>query len=411
MFKIVRFPSKLEPFFRSLTTFFHWEHFDYFRILVLLISISTGRRNISALYRNLDAKVQSHRTRFNNFLNLGRWDMAGALKQSADELLAALRPCKGEVIELVIDDSKKRKRGKRMDAVGWIFDPTTGRNIRGHQYVKATIRFRGYTIPFAIRLFVKKSDCKDVGVPFRKTTELAADLIRELQPPAGVSVRVLFDSYYLCKTVVNACRDKGFRFVSTLKANRNLFKDGRKLKAGDYGRNLFRKKSKRKHKISKFDGEVTYKYVAPGWMDVGDLGSLCVVYSRKGSEPGILGLVTDEKGMTPADIIDAYDDRWSIEVFFKDAKQLLGLGQYQNRSYTAAVTHLHLVCFAYALLTHLAVARDGEKGKRRKAKRASTGELQNELRRIAWEDLADYLKELPDGNSVVKELDRLFVAA
>lgn len=72
MFKIVRFPKKLESFFDSLKTQFHWNHFEYFRTLVLLITISWGRRNISALYRHLDSRNQPHRSRFNNFLNVGR---------------------------------------------------------------------------------------------------------------------------------------------------------------------------------------------------------------------------------------------------------------------------------------------------------------------------------------------------
>ena len=40
MFKIVRFPKKLESFFDSLKNQFHWNHFEYFRTLVLLITIS-----------------------------------------------------------------------------------------------------------------------------------------------------------------------------------------------------------------------------------------------------------------------------------------------------------------------------------------------------------------------------------
>ena len=127
-----------------------------------------------------------------------------------------------------------------------------------------------------------------------------------------------------------------------------------------------------------------------------------------------LGLVTDEPKISARGILTAYSRRWSIEVFFKDTKQLLGLGQYQNASYKAAVTHLHLVCFAYALLTHIAIKGEraqGKKMKRRTAAALSTADLQNELRRIVWDDLSEYLKELPDGNSVIKELSKLLVAA
>jgi ATP-binding cassette subfamily B protein len=51
------------------------------------------------------------------------------------------------VIEFILDDSKKQKRGKTMQAVTWIREPITGRNIRGHQYVVATIRFGGAIRP------------------------------------------------------------------------------------------------------------------------------------------------------------------------------------------------------------------------------------------------------------------------
>lgn len=412
MFKIIRFPPKLNPFFDSLKAKFHWDHFEYFRMLVLLISFAWGPRNVSNLYSYLDSRNHTHRTRFNNFFLVGHWDPEEALRFKAYELLRALDPQPGEIIELIIDDSKKAKRGKNMEAVSYLRDPLTGQNIRGHQYVKALIRFRGYIIPLGIRLYVKEKDCPEIGLEFKKTTQFAAELIREFNPPPGVNVRVLFDSYYLCPKVVKTCRRKGFRFVSTLKSNRNLFKHGRKLKAGKYGRNLFRRGSKQSLSLKKGNGVVHYTYIDAGWLEVSDLGELHVVFSRKGKEKRILGIVTDDPDLSAGEMIEAYDGRWSIEVFFKDAKQFLGFGQYQNGTYRAAVIHLHLVCFAYALLTHIAIKCEGEKGKQKqRAVEFSTSRLQNELRRIVWEDLSNHLKKLPDGDSVIHELERLLIPA
>jgi hypothetical protein len=411
MFRIVRFPSKLKTFFDTLQDQFHFNHFEYFQTLVLLVAFSWGRRNITTLYRHLDSRNQTHRSRFNNFLNVGRCNYPAVLQMKAYELLKQLKPCKNETLEFILDDSKNQKRGKRMQAVGWIRDPLTGRNIRGHQYVTATIRFRGHTIPFGIRLYIKRQDCPALGVTFKKTTQLAAELISEFKPPESVKVTVLFDSYYLCPVVVKSCRKSGFNFVSTLKSNRNLFKNGRKLKAGKYAKNLFYNRKKNTLAIHKSKGLVRYVYVDTGWLIFGKLGKLHVVFSRKKADPGILGLVTDNPAVSAGQIIRVYDDRWSIEVFFKDGKQLLGLGQYQNVSLEAAVTHLHLVCFAYALLTHVAIIREGAQAKCKTKARPSTSDLQNELRRIVWDDLTDYLKQFSSGTQIVKELERLLIAA
>lgn len=409
MFKIVRVPAILDSFFGSLTKEFHWSHFEYFRSLVLLVAVAWGRRNVSNLYRHLDAAT--HRTRFNNFLLLRRWDEARCLRQKAEELLAGLNLQPGEVVYFLVDDSMSHKRGKQMEAVGYLHDPVNGRTVLGHQYVTAVIKVRGHVIPFGIRLYIKKKQAPGLKAKFRKLTELAAELISEFVPPKGVKVVVLFDSYYLCPKVVAACRERGFHYVSVLKRNRNLWKNGRKLKAGRYGTRLYHRRPKQHLKSSGGNRKTHYHLVDAGWMDVGDLGPHHVVFSRKGHDPGILGIVTDDRRLTACGMVCAYSERWGIEVFFKDAKQLLGLGQYQNGSYAAAVTHLHLVCFAYALLTHLRMK--GEKGKRKRqsaAKWLSTSEAQNQLRRIVWHDLVDYLEEQSSGDSFVKELERLLVA-
>jgi hypothetical protein len=327
-------------------------------------------------------------------------------------LLRVLRPGKGDTIYLIVDDPKKAKRGKAMDAIAKMKDPTTEAYIRGHQYVCAILVCRGYVIPFGIRLYVKKAHCAAVGLTFRKTTELAAQLIREFKPPAGVKVVVLFDTYYLCPTVVKASREPRFHFASTLKSNRSLFRHGWKLKAGCYGRNLFRRRRTDTLDLAKPYGPVRYRFVDAGWLEVSKLGPLHVVFSRKGTTRKLLGLVADDPQLSAADLIQTYEKRWTIEQWVKDTKQLLGLGQYQNRPYWAAVTPLHLVCFAYALLTHLRIERHGAQGQRTRKRAAdvSTAAAQDQRRALLWTDLITYLKEKAHGQPVIDELERLRVA-
>src|SRR5262245_35457876 len=123
MFRIIRVPPALDQFFRPLKGHFHWDHGTYFRLLVLALAVMWGRWKVANLYRYLEA--EHHRTRFNNFFLVERWDPEAALGQKALELLRALRPAKGETIYLLIDDSKKAKRGKAMDAVAKMQEPTS----------------------------------------------------------------------------------------------------------------------------------------------------------------------------------------------------------------------------------------------------------------------------------------------
>jgi SRSO17 transposase len=392
----------------SLTSEFHWEHGEYFQQLVLAMAICWGRRNVANMYRHLDAST--HRTRFNNFMKVGRWNPERLLQQKAYEILGQLKIKPGSIIYLVLDDSHNPKCARKMEAVGVFRDGVSGQMMRSHQFVSAVLRVGNVTIPWGIRLYAKKEASKKLKAPFRKTTALAAELIRAFDPPAGVRVVVLFDAYYLCRRVVRACKDQGFRFISVLKSNRNLFRGGRKLKAGKYVKNTFhRSKAKRTMRA----GKTSYQVVDAGWLDLNGAGSVHLICSRRTGEKRILGIVTDMPRIAARTIIRTYAERWCIELFFKDGKQLLGLGQYQNGSFRAVVTHLHLVCFAYALLTHFRIMRERAQGKRKTKAFVSftTASMQNELRRTVFLDLVAHLKkEHRSGDSFVKELERLWVA-
>jgi hypothetical protein len=64
---------------------------------------------------------------------------------------------------LIIDDSKKAKRGWQMDAVTTRKDPTTEAYIRGPQSVYAILADHDHVIPFGIRLYVKKEQGETLG--------------------------------------------------------------------------------------------------------------------------------------------------------------------------------------------------------------------------------------------------------
>jgi hypothetical protein len=262
------------------------------------------------------------------------------------------------------------------------------------------------------RLSVKREPGASVGDPFRQTTELAADLIREFKAPAGVKVMVLLEADDLCHPGVQACRDQGFLFASTLKRTRRRFQPGWKLKAGCSGKPLFRRRHTAPLMLEKLHEPGRYRYADAGWRPVSTLGVLPVVFSRPGAARQILGLGTEAPAWSAAGRLRVDHRRWEMEPWLKDVKPLLGLGQYQKRSSWAAVTPLHLVGFAAALLTPLRLERHGAQGQRRDDKAADllTAAAQDQLRGLIWNDMVASLKEECHETSVLAELERLRVA-
>jgi hypothetical protein len=79
---------------------------------------------------------------------------------------------------------------------------------------------------------------------------------------------------------------------------------------------------------------------------------LVVLKQQKNSKKQTF-LVSNTTSLSGMKILEYYKKRWAIEVFHRDCKQHLGLGEYQIRKLDCVVIHLHLVFLSYTLLKNV----------------------------------------------------------
>lgn len=78
---------------------------------------------------------------------------------------------------------------------------------------------------------------------------------------------------------------------------------------------------------------------------------LTVITDDTGPEGGRTKyLLTNDLTLTNQEHVQWYRKRWVIEIFFRDAKQALGLAKCEARTPEAVINHVVLVCVAYAFL-------------------------------------------------------------
>lgn len=391
MKRIVRIPKMLDSFFNPLRKYFNSRSFEHFKVFCALMAMSSDSKTVNRLCSLL--AFGPSRTKRNDFLIQSPWDEKRVLKHTAmDQLNDLYRP--GEPLFLILDDSKKAKRGKHVEAVLKVFDPAAKRFITGHQFVTGTLYYRGITIPFALRLYLNRKTAKALKLPFSKLTALAVDMIEALQLPEAfkAKVYVLVDSYYFNQTILKAARAKGFFVIGALKKNRNLLIRGRKSKLGSYMHNLFKRETKQSATVQTQKGKRRYHYVSDIYTVSRVPDRLKIVFSKRGKQRKLLAIGCTDLKLAASSIILYYTFRWSIEVWFKQAKQHLGLGALHRIRWEGVVKHLHLSACAFSLLTHLALA--SEKGKSKILHAASSVlPARSELRDLFFEDAVDYFIE------------------
>jgi len=408
MITIGKIPKKLQSFFRPVKKQVSEHVYNYFWSMVLSICISHGS-TIDRLVKLL--RDSTHRTNHGEFLWRSNWNESAVTQQIALDMLRGLFTKKDKHLFFIIDDTQTLKRAKKMQAVGKLHHHATGKYGIGHTILKVCLYYHGVTIPWASLLYVKEEHAGKLEIPFYKLTELAGQAIREATLPERFMVTVLFDAFYLCPNVVNACKERKWHYIGVGKSNRWFTGSWGKRKLAKYGRNVLRN-SGIWCNITGLRKAGAYQ-LAERIGKLNKLGMVKIVFSRRKGENKHIAIVTDDLRASMKTIVADYLKRWSIEMLIKDEKQHLGLGDYRVIRYQAVVRHLRLVDCAYACLTHLGLKAQGAQGQNKSKKvlrLEPISKLKDKMRRIVWQenvkDVIKYSHEKP----VIRRLEKLLAA-
>jgi len=374
---IIQFPKSAVYFFRFSRKYVNKAVYRHIMTMVLAIVLLRGRRtytNVTRLF--LESRDKSSISRcftdsvFPGFLM--QEHLYKRLLREALEISVARKSKR--VVYLIIDSTAQKKRGRKMENTiiykkGYTCE---------HFFVMGILYFpdTGIRIPLPRRLYHTKSYCKKHKLRYRTQTELVEIMLRYANLrndiPDDIEIIVIFDSFFPSENIIRTIRQKGYHFVCSVKKNRVDADTGKQIKEIcdehiSEGRIKDRTQIRVPGKRSRYNHASAQRYETKEYIThteklrISRMGELQVVFSRKADDESdqkyMRYIVTDMLYLSTGQILTIYSYRWQIELYFKELKSYLGLGNYQTLSFRAIIRHVDCVVMAFMYLEHIRVSK------------------------------------------------------
>lgn len=270
---------------------------------------------------------------------------------------------------LIFDDTDIGKRGKKIEGISKTFDHVDHRFIFGFKLLVAGYWNGSVFIPVDFSFHRENKDNKknkygltkkqrkqqkktkrDKGLPVakrfkelnsKKTDMLVAMFKRIHQRKIEVDY-ILTDSWFTSMKLINNILkvDEKIHIIGMYKYNSKLSIDGKEYS--------IKKLRKQKGKMSRQRSLKLYYF-----QYVGEIEGIKVkvFLSKRGVNGAWHTIITTNTKLGFKKVMEIYSTRWTIEVFFKEAKQLLGLGKCQSTNFDVQVAQTTITMVRYLLIS------------------------------------------------------------
>lgn len=272
---------------------------------------------------------------------------------------------------LIFDDTTLQKTGRRIEKIGRVWDHVTNGYVLGFKLLvmmywdgKSSIpldfslhrekgkreeRPYGMTKKELKRQFSRKRVKDSYSV--KRVAELDTDkiqmLIRMFFSAIYRGLRVdyvLVDSWFTCDALIQAIRsvkEQSVHLIGMYKFAKTKFEyQGKALTHAEINNALGNPKRCRSLRHQYKQAKVMYQGV-----------ELTLFFSRQGKNDKWKVLLTTDTSLTFKRLIEHYQTRWVVEIYFRESKQLLNLGGCQSNNFDAQVAETTISMIAYLLLT------------------------------------------------------------
>ena len=358
-------PASLMTLLAVFAPMFTAPSFRTFTGLACGFLAQSGKRTVCGMLTGAGlSRIWPH-DRAHYFFSRARWN-PDELGITAAKLVIGLLVPDGEPVEVLIDDTVFRRRGKRVWVASWFHDGSAQGPAKtgfGNNWVLLAVRVRlpmisrPVAVPVMAKLVIKgTASASRLWLARRMVTRLAREL-------PGRRVHVTADSAYAGEELTQL--PAAVTWTTRLRSNAALHELPPE-RTGKKGRP--RKKGDRLPALAKIAAAAAFSHVTVTrygktetiavhaftclWYSVTGTRPVTVILIRDKSKTGYdIALVTTEKDPDIARVIERYAARWAVEVAIEDAKQLFGTGQARNRTAAAVerTVPFTLACQALAV--------------------------------------------------------------
>jgi SRSO17 transposase len=262
---------------------------------------------------------------------------------------------------LIGDDSTMSKpKGRKMQGIGKHYSTTAKKPINGHSLVQCLYTVLDRSCPLEPLVYRQEEVAKKENVPFTSKIDLMIQQIQNFTPLPGTRTHVLLDSWYNAKKVWKAARDLGYLITTGTKCNRFLRvscdtqESGWKWqKLSDYAASL-PESAYQRYNQPRNPKKKVYVHVVD--TSIRKLYRCKLIIVRQNLDDPLSEArywVSSDLAADAETLLKHISTRWEIEVFFGDAKGLLGIDQYQLMTTTALLRYWTLCWIAFSFLEEI----------------------------------------------------------
>ncbi len=283
-------------------------------------------------------------------------------------------------LKIAIDDSPTSRYGKHVEGAGVHHNPTPGPAgsewLYGHNWVTMALliphkSWGVIAFPLLSKLYVREKDVpalpEKYGWEFRTKHQLAVEMVQWFVShlrSLKIECKIWFvaDGAYASRQLLKSVTADGVVMFSRLRSDAALYglpparKEGALGRPRIYGRNRI-SLSKR---AGQHRGWQTVDYQCRGQNVQRQYKSFLATSRLKGGPIRVVLVKFDNGGwaayfcsdpeVSVQDILETIADRWAIEEFFHDTKEVWGAGQQQVRNLWSNIGCWHLNQWMYALV-------------------------------------------------------------
>jgi hypothetical protein len=360
--RIVCIPPEFKSFFNRFRDLFSLRQFRYFSFYVYaLIVLEPEQKSVVGISQ---AYVEPLcRSSLERLLCEVRWEFSKVIRRSRRQIIRVLsQKRKGKRrIQLVVDDTTLQKYGEQIFGAGWYKKNRALLPFLGIQMVIVGILEDGWLIPLDFHIYVREKDCGNIRLRFETKLCQAAKMLRNLKIPREFQVEVMFDTWYLNEQVTGVIKSRGWTWISRCAKNRSVLWEGEKRR-----QNLQKYVPAVKWESVRYETDRKNRAVV-GHQRIGHLngiGRIKIVISSflaDGSDR-LAYFCTNDTRLPMVTVINRFETRWKVEVFFKEARKCFAFGRWQYRDVASIVHHLCLTLVAAMACAYLRIV-EFEEGK------------------------------------------------